>query len=108
MDDNAFLRPCLHLPDQVSLSVIASKKYTDCVQDNQSQGQEGSDGLRQLWPPMVSHRILQRSSCTSPICLLRSQPLESKAALSPELWIQQLQVGFYILRLKIKSLNIQL
>ena len=108
MDDNAFLRPCLHLPDQVSLSVIVFKKYTDCVQDYQSQGQEGSNGLRQLWPPLVSHRLLQRSRCPSPICLLRSQPLEGEAALSPELWIQQLQVGFHILRLNIKSLNLQL
>ena len=108
MDDDAFLRPCLHLPDQVSLSVIASKKYTDCVQDNQSQGQEGSDGLRHLWPPLVSHRLLQRSRRTSPICLFCSQPMESEAALSPELWIQQLQVGFYIPCLTIKSLNVQL
>ena len=98
MDDDTFRRPCRHLPDQVNLSAsFLEFLYAGCVQDHQSQGQEGGDGLRQLW--RVRLRLLRGGRCSSSLRLLRPQHLESEAALSPELWIQQLQAGIYILRL---------
>ena len=74
---------------------ILEFQYIDCVQDHRSQVQEGSDGLCHLW--WVCPWLLQRGRRPSPLCLLRSQPLESQAALRLELWTQQLQAGFYIL-----------